>query len=111
MIYHRREFRASAEAAVFMAVKSPLWPWRIITFCCSISSASIEYWSARKSLVSLLLRLNSWKIVADSLKGIAFSGSVGIGFFITSGELIGISGSLGCAISFIFAGLIIIAVM
>jgi amino acid transporter len=45
------------------------------------------------------------------LEGIAFSGSVGIGFFVTSGELIGISGALGCAISFICAGLVIIAVM
>ena len=62
-------------------------------------------------LVSLLLPLSSRKIVTDPLKGIAFSGSVGIGFFISSGELIGISGSLGCVISFICAGLIVIAVM
>ncbi|KAI9776857.1 MAG: Cationic amino acid transporter 2 [Geoglossum umbratile] len=45
------------------------------------------------------------------IAGIAFSGSVGIGFFISSGELIGISGSLGCVISFICAGLIVTAVM
>ncbi|KAI9771279.1 MAG: Cationic amino acid transporter 2 [Geoglossum simile] len=45
------------------------------------------------------------------IAGIAFSGSVGIGFFISSGELIGISGSLGSVISFICAGLVVIAVM
>ena len=44
-------------------------------------------------------------------KAIAFSGTVGMGIFVTSGELIGISGSLGCVISYICAGLIIIPVM
>jgi amino acid permease len=42
---------------------------------------------------------------------IGFSGTVGIGLFVTSGELIAISGSLGCVLAFIFAGLIITGVM
>ena len=42
---------------------------------------------------------------------IAFSGTVGVGLFVTSGELIGISGSAGCVIAFAFAGLIVTAVM
>jgi Amino acid permease len=43
--------------------------------------------------------------------GIAFSGTVGVGLFVTSGELIGISGSAGCVIAYAFAGLIVTAVM
>jgi hypothetical protein len=42
---------------------------------------------------------------------IGFSGTIGIGLFITSGELIAISGSLGCVLAFIFAGVIITGVM
>lgn len=42
---------------------------------------------------------------------IAFSGTIGIGLFVTSGQLIGISGSGGCVISFVVVGLIVIAVM
>jgi yeast amino acid transporter len=42
---------------------------------------------------------------------IAFSGTVGVGLFVTSGELIGISGSAGCVIAYAAAGLIITAVM
>ena len=42
---------------------------------------------------------------------IGFSGIIGIGLFITSGELIAISGSLGCVLAFIFAGVIITGVM
>jgi len=45
------------------------------------------------------------------LIAIAFSGTVGIGIFVTTGELIGISGSLGCVVSFIGAAFIIIPVM
>ena len=44
-------------------------------------------------------------------KAIAFSGTIGIGLFVTSGELIGISGSAGCVIAFAVAGLVIICVM
>lgn len=44
-------------------------------------------------------------------KGIAFSGTIGIGIFITSGELIGISGSVGCVIAYVSAGLVIFGVM
>jgi amino acid transporter len=43
--------------------------------------------------------------------GIAFSGTVGIGLFVTSGELIGLSGSAGCVIAYAVAGLIVTAVM
>ena len=52
-----------------------------------------------------MLLLTQWAIA------IAFSGTVGIGLFVTSGQLIGISGSAGCVIAFIGAGLIVIAVM
>jgi len=43
--------------------------------------------------------------------GIAFSGTVGVGLFAASGELIGISGSAGCVLAYAGAGLIITAVM
>ena len=43
--------------------------------------------------------------------GIAFSGTVGVGLFVTSGELIGISGSAGCVTAYAVAGLIVTAVM
>ncbi|MCJ1417616.1 Cationic amino acid transporter 2 [Xylographa parallela] len=42
---------------------------------------------------------------------IAFSGTVGVGLFVTSGELIGLSGSAGCVLAFAIAGLVIIGVM
>ncbi|KAH8597738.1 amino acid permease/ SLC12A domain-containing protein [Bisporella sp. PMI_857] len=45
------------------------------------------------------------------IAAIAFSGTVGAGIFVTSGELIGISGSVGCVISYICAAFIIIPVM
>ncbi|KAF2193405.1 hypothetical protein K469DRAFT_651793 [Zopfia rhizophila CBS 207.26] len=45
------------------------------------------------------------------LTGIAFTGMVGIGLFITSGQVISLSGSAGCVISYFLAGLIVIAVM
>lgn len=47
----------------------------------------------------------------ETSAAIAFSGTIGIGLFITSGELIGLSGSAGCVISFAIAGIIIVAVM
>lgn len=50
-------------------------------------------------------------MLTDPGLGIAFSGTVGVGFFVQSGQLISISGSLGCVLAFIFAGLIIVAVM
>lgn len=43
--------------------------------------------------------------------GISFSGTVGVGLFVTSGELIGISGSAGCVTAYAGAGLIVTAVM
>lgn len=45
------------------------------------------------------------------ITAIAFSGTVGMGIFVTSGELIGISGAVGCIIAYILAGFIIIPVM
>jgi amino acid transporter len=44
-------------------------------------------------------------------KGIAFSGTVGAGLFVTSGQLITISGSLGYVIAYIAAALIVTGVM
>src|SRR5437762_2055606 len=43
--------------------------------------------------------------------GIAFSGTVGAALFVTSGQLIGISGSLGYVVSYICAALIVTGVM
>jgi yeast amino acid transporter len=43
--------------------------------------------------------------------GIAFSGTVGVGLFVSSGTQIGISGSAGCVIAYASAGLIVTAVM
>ena len=43
--------------------------------------------------------------------GIAFSETIGVGLFITSGKLIGISGSAGCVLAYAGAGLIVTAVM
>jgi uncharacterized membrane protein YqgA involved in biofilm formation len=40
----------------------------------------------------------------DSFTAIAFSGTIGIGIFVTSGELISLSGALGCVIAYICAG-------
>jgi amino acid transporter len=45
------------------------------------------------------------------IAAIAFSGTVGLEIFVTSGELIGISGSVGCVISYICAAFIIVPVM
>ncbi|KAG9230141.1 amino acid permease/ SLC12A domain-containing protein [Amylocarpus encephaloides] len=45
------------------------------------------------------------------IAAIAFSGTIGIGIFVTSGELIAISGPVGCVIAYIWAGLIITGVM
>src|SRR5436190_20732400 len=44
-------------------------------------------------------------------KGIAFSGTVGAALFVTSGQLIVISGSLGYVVSYICAALIVTGVM
>ena len=44
-------------------------------------------------------------------KGIAFSGAVGTGLFQTSGQIIAMGGPVGALIAFLFAGLIIFAVM
>ncbi|KAI9800303.1 MAG: Cationic amino acid transporter 2 [Piccolia ochrophora] len=51
------------------------------------------------------------KLQRPHITGIAFSGTIGIGLFVTAGNLVGLSGSLGCVISYIVAGLIITAVM
>ncbi len=45
------------------------------------------------------------------LTGIALSGTIGIGHFINSGELLGLSGAVGIILSYFFAGLIVMAVM
>ncbi|ERF68588.1 hypothetical protein EPUS_04686 [Endocarpon pusillum Z07020] len=51
------------------------------------------------------------KLKRHHITSIAFSGTIGIGLFVTSGQIISISGSGGCVISFVVAGLIVIAVM
>lgn len=51
------------------------------------------------------------KLKREHITGIAFSGTIGIGLFVTSGELISISGSLGCVLGYIGAGAIVISVM
>jgi amino acid permease len=43
--------------------------------------------------------------------GIAVSGTVGAGLFITLGEVIGLAGSLGGLLAYIFAGLVVASVM
>ncbi|KAI9805099.1 MAG: hypothetical protein M1825_000933 [Sarcosagium campestre] len=45
------------------------------------------------------------------ITSIAFSGMVGIGLFVSSGELIAIAGPAGCVLAFVIAGLIIFGVM
>ncbi|MCJ1379437.1 Cationic amino acid transporter 2 [Xylographa soralifera] len=51
------------------------------------------------------------KLKRHHITSIAFSGTVGVGLFVTSGELIGISGSAGCVVAFAVAGLVIVCVM
>lgn len=43
--------------------------------------------------------------------GIAISGTIGTGFFINCGDFIGLSGSVGVILSYLFAGLVVTAVM
>ncbi|KAI9700276.1 MAG: Cationic amino acid transporter 2 [Candelina mexicana] len=45
------------------------------------------------------------------ITGIAISGTIGTGFFINCGDFIGLSGSVGVILSYLFAGLIVTAVM
>ncbi|KAI9741128.1 MAG: hypothetical protein M1834_002841 [Cirrosporium novae-zelandiae] len=45
------------------------------------------------------------------ITGIAISGTIGIGLFINSGEFLGLSGSVGIILAYLFAGLIVMAVM
>jgi yeast amino acid transporter len=54
---------------------------------------------------------SSFHVLIKAAIAIAFSGTIGIGLFVTSGQLISISGSGGCVISFAVAGSIVIAVM
>jgi len=54
---------------------------------------------------------SSFHVLKAAATAIAFSGTVGMGLFVTSGQLISISGSGGCVISFAMAGSIVIAVM
>ncbi|KAL9113857.1 MAG: hypothetical protein Q9227_001991 [Pyrenula ochraceoflavens] len=51
------------------------------------------------------------KLRRPQITGIAFSGAVGIGLFITCADIITLSGPLGAVISFSLAGLVIISVM
>ncbi|MCJ1283638.1 Cationic amino acid transporter 2 [Xylographa opegraphella] len=51
------------------------------------------------------------KLKRHHITSIAFSGTVGIGLFVTSGELIGIAGSAGSVIAFAVAGIVIVCVM
>ena len=59
--------------------------------------------------------MNVTKIVSETAhlrqKGIAFSGAVGAGLFLSSGQIIAMGGPVGALIAFLFAGLIIFAVM
>ncbi|MCJ1473206.1 Cationic amino acid transporter 2, partial [Lambiella insularis] len=52
-----------------------------------------------------------WQILIMVSKAIGFSGLIRIGLFVTSGEMIGLSGSAGTVMSFAVAGLVIVAVM
>ncbi|KAM0799999.1 amino acid permease/ SLC12A domain-containing protein [Usnea florida] len=51
------------------------------------------------------------KLKRHHVTGIAFSGAVGIGLFVSSGQVIAMGGPVGALIAFLFAGLIIFAVM
>ena len=54
---------------------------------------------------------NLTQLALTSSVGIALSGTIGIGLFINSGELLGLSGSVGIILSYFFGGLIAMAVM
>jgi len=45
------------------------------------------------------------------LTGIAFSGTVGMGIFVSSGELISVSGSVGCVVAYLVSAFIVTAVL
>lgn len=51
------------------------------------------------------------KLEANKTEGIAFSGAVGIGLFVTCAEIITLSGPVGAILSFSLAGLVIVSVM
>jgi amino acid permease len=66
----------------------------------------------RHHITCKLTKAGPWyHVLMAAATAIAFSGTVGMGLFVTSGQLISISGSGGCVISFAVAGCIIIAVM
>ena len=51
------------------------------------------------------------RLICFGAKGIGFSGAVGIGLFVSSGENIATAGPAGAFIAFCFAGLIVFSVM
>jgi yeast amino acid transporter len=69
---------------------------------------------ATSSDITLQVRGPKEKLTQHQLTssaGIALSGTIGIGLFINSGELLGLSGSVGIILSYLFGGLIVMAVM
>jgi yeast amino acid transporter len=51
------------------------------------------------------------KLETYETEGIAFSGAVGIGLFVTCAEIITLSGPVGAILSFSLAGLVIVSVI
>jgi hypothetical protein len=65
----------------------------------------------RSQITGTSFTTHDTKLETNETEGIAFSGAVGIGLFVTCAQIITLSGPVGAILSFSLAGLVIVSVM